>query len=1251
MSQTDCAHHVVEIIGDDGGREMELAAPRLQWGLQLRTLYRAGAQTAAYAEAELPLGWDLDADGLPQLADSRLRLPSFEEFRGHVEGLRRTLQDGHCRTAARGRLDLLERKFDLYRILNQDLEDHESQCGTVDLSGSCKVDLARLSTAVDAQTLVEYMRQQLDSEGGSGELGELVKRCGLTPASLSVDGLGLRPRASDTFHRFDIFSRRTQRVLPSANARPVAELLTTFLRHTNANGGRHFAELVRPILNGVKGMGDKTATVLEVPIKGAADSEWDVLAAWTRRERITFASSVRICASLPRLREIHDHFGQGLGSVADQLRRFFVPLWRATAARSGELHELLKHVDSLSMRTEEEAGVPELPGARPSELPAGLPLKSGAWQGRTPDAVFLYHFWVQLCRLNEFRRRQGLHVIALRLSCSELKNTDHLIAAYLLADSASHGSHLAQSPALTYLFYLSRFCLVQSPVADSARAGAPYQELPFPRLLRQGLCVSLATADPLHFHRTPRPLVEEYGAAVTGFKLSPADLCEVAANGLMGAPWAGNSEAQPVPAARRAFRQRTYTDELRILADSCRRLQNHSLAGISHRRLSDYKTHGHAQTEDYVGKLGRLDINGPPEEEGSALSVAADRIRELLELRRKYLGKAPAAPAAGRLAPADVLASAEERFAETGVFCSDGVSGQGPGLAEFVDDYATLCSVCVRAEVLSLAQRRLRMLDNKFGVHSSLHRLNEAGRDLFGRPVSIEDNRDFYRTTKVDTHVHMAAGMTASELLDFIRGKVEYQGDDVVHVRKEADGSRRVVTLREMMQKLGISDTSALTVDSLGVQADASVWERFDNFNAKYAPLGEATLRTLFLKTDTSTSTHDDILEGRYFAELCKKTFRRMNPSHFAENRLSIYGKSETEWERLSKWFSMHGMSSHKNKWIIQVPRLYATMKRQGQVRSFAHMLCNLFRPLWKASAEPERYPALDHFLRHISGFDSVDSEATFDLSLRAIPPQEWTGKDNPPYAYWLFFMWANIRSLNAFRASRGQSTLSFRPHCGEVGDFRHLAAAFLVADGISHGIELRQNPALQYLYYLARIPLALSPLSNNSLFLFLEQHPFPDFFRRGLYVSLSTDDPLFFHQTQEPLVEEYAVAGKLWRLSSTDLCEIARNSVTMSGFDDRQKAEWAGPLWALDSSAGNNSKLTSVPDLRVAYRFETYHDELVFLDRVRHTRGFTGTLRPVPRFMLTLEEEDELVPSLAEMRRRGSPPPAAPSPVPRARL
>lgn len=57
--------------------------------------------------------------------------------------------------------------------------------------------------------------------------------------------------------------------------------------------------------------------------------------------------------------------------------------------------------------------------------------------------------------------------------------------------------------------------------------------------------------------------------------------------------------------------------------------------------------------------------------------------------------------------------------------------------------------------------------------------------------------------------------------------------------------------------------------------------------------------------------------------------------------------------------------------------------------------------------------------------------------------------------------------------------------------------------------------PVLQYLYYLAQIGIAMSPLSNNSLFLNYHRNPLPEYLARGLIVSLSTDDPLQFHFTK----------------------------------------------------------------------------------------------------------------------------------------
>jgi AMP deaminase len=81
------------------------------------------------------------------------------------------------------------------------------------------------------------------------------------------------------------------------------------------------------------------------------------------------------------------------------------------------------------------------------------------------------------------------------------------------------------------------------------------------------------------------------------------------------------------------------------------------------------------------------------------------------------------------------------------------------------------------------------------------------------------------------------------------------------------------------------------------------------------------------------------------------------------------------------------------------------------------------------------------------------------------------------------------------------------------------------------------------------QVGLSVSPLSNNTLFVPLSDNPFPDFFKYGMNVTLSTDDPLQFHSTAEPLIEEYTVCKQLMKLSGTDLAEIARNRCVFGSF------------------------------------------------------------------------------------------------------
>lgn len=75
--------------------------------------------------------------------------------------------------------------------------------------------------------------------------------------------------------------------------------------------------------------------------------------------------------------------------------------------------------------------------------------------------------------------------------------------------------------------------------------------------------------------------------------------------------------------------------------------------------------------------------------------------------------------------------------------------------------------------------------------------------------------------------------------------------------------------------------------------------------------------------------------------------------------------------------------------------------------------------------------------------------------------------------------------------------------------------------------------------------------------------------------------------------MEEYSIAAQVWKLSAVDMCELARNSVVMSGFPHKIKQHWLGPNYTKEGAAGNDIARTNIPDIRLAFRHETMLDEL----------------------------------------------------------
>ncbi|EPY19670.1 AMP deaminase [Strigomonas culicis] len=1224
----------VVIDGDDGGVDMRQVHERIELALRLRTLYKREEETPSpELVAPLPNRITLTPDkGIYQISSHAVAdyyaLPSWEKFAVDVQKVRLTVGNSTCISACTHRLGIMQERSRMFFLLNAEIEEKHQlrKAGGVFANVTSVDNAVSLFKCADAQdlldVLVECCQKIPDApirlrDGRNSTLRELLTSYGISdPSRLSVEGLGWQPPPNERN-----FTEPSQ-----ADEELSAELRFTFL-HLNGMLSSRF--LKRYFQRAERPSHTPQAAEYRITVYGTYPEEVPQTAQTLLSNEMGPYQRSRWFLQLRMQQKAPDHYlVRNCATVQDQLDNVFLPLLKATIAP--KIGPNMPTAWFMSQLGGLEVDVPSDGPEVDFDESAAYPAETPCYQ-KMSTLYYLYYVYANLTVLNSLRRRQGFNTFQLRVRGSTM---DSATGGYLLADVITRATSMMNHSVLQYLCGLHRIGLTISPLCDSTMGTVPYQNNPLPNYFHRCLNVAIATEAPLLYHHSPNALREEHATAQKMFRLSPLDMTELARNSVVISSfpeevkqrWLGLNYSEGVTGnefqrsqvtnIRLAFREESWKLERSMLRDMYLNRVAERGAGLSRwHYLSNVQQVEYNTVLDARIRFPRTVLNGPQRLYKSM--EGATRVARALDLRTKYIWRPPSPwlwNTRKRDAEDDFQRKTETFNEDEWVYApSDAVfiaypkdaihawPRTLPTLDDFHKDLKELQDICRSAAVKEFAHKRLENLDHKFRLHLALNHANEAGTT----EERQSSNRDIYQATKVDTHIHMAAGMTPKQILQFVLRKFEENADDIA--MKKGD---EIITLGKLFTKTGI--TKNLTVDQLSVQADYTLFERFDNFNNRYNPMENGDLRSLMLKTD-------NFMNGRYFAELIHDVFAQYSRDQYtyAENRVSVYGINIKEWDKLSDWFATHGMTNKHNKWIIQVPRVYKVFRAQNVIGSFGQYLQNIFQPLWEASLHPAEHPTLHNFLKHVSGFDSVDNENTLDLPLNPISPWAWTSIENPPYNYYMYYLYANIRTINEFRALRGFSTFSLRPHCGESGSDEHLYGAFLCANSICHGINLRNDNAMQYLYYLAQVGLHVSPLSNNALFLRFLSNPFPEFFRRGLNVSLSTDDPMMFHQTQEPLIEEYSIAARVWGLSANDLCEIARNSVLQCGFDNDFKREAIGDRWYMSSSLGNDPLRTHLSDIRVAFRFETYHTEL------QHLEGCAG--REVERFMMTAKQEREI--------------------------
>ncbi|XP_016390065.1 AMP deaminase 2-like [Sinocyclocheilus rhinocerous] len=228
-----------------------------------------------------------------------------------------------------------------------------------------------------------------------------------------------------------------------------------------------------------------------------------------------------------------------------------------------------------------------------------------------------------------------------------------------------------------------------------------------------------------------------------------------------------------------------------------------------------------------------------------------------------------------------------------------------PDLQEYIADMTLMMALIINGPVKSFCYRRLQYLSSKFQMHVLLNEMKELAAQ------KKVPHRDFYNIRKVDTHIHASSCMNQKHLLRFIKRAMKKYPDEIVHT----EGGRGQ-TLMEVFENMNLTAYD-LSVDTLDTIADRNTFHRFDKFNSKYNPIGESILREIFIKTDNH-------IHGKYFGHIVKEVMSDLEESKYqnAELRLSIYGRSMDEWDKLALWAVSHSIYSDNVRWLVQIPRL-----------------------------------------------------------------------------------------------------------------------------------------------------------------------------------------------------------------------------------------------------------------------------------------------------------------------------------------
>ncbi|EDO15435.1 hypothetical protein Kpol_1027p9 [Vanderwaltozyma polyspora DSM 70294] len=534
-----------------------------------------------------------------------------------------------------------------------------------------------------------------------------------------------------------------------------------------------------------------------------------------------------------------------------------------------------------------------------------------------------------------------------------------------------------------------------------------------------------------------------------------------------------------------------------------------------------------------------------------------------------------------------------------------------PSFTDFKKDFEFLVKTIQSPVLNEISEKRLDYLLDKFELFQHLKSKTEI---LENKRVPY---RDFYNCRKVDRNFLLSGCVHRRQLCDFIWEKINNEPDRIVHKLK----SGKEISLLNIFE-FGCDPQENPSAVGLKVIDDEFLeWYQniyLGNYHLRPSDEAEKQFKGKQLKFYLLAKVFlefDNYMEGEYLAEIfIKYVINHLETNKYLLTQISVdfqFHKLEEKswWERFSNWIMKWRLVSYNVRWNVRISRIYTDLFNIGRVHTFENFLDIIFKPLFNKTLGNDIQ--LQYFLANICSLDLVventDAYIWKEFTEVCTKPSEWSAQgDNPPVAYYMYYIFEHLSKLNSIRHCQKQSTITLRSGCPSAksrtsqfgrtlffnDQVESLVCNLLLCNGgLLQGQPVWTAPApLQYLFYLFQIPVISSPLSSVSTIAteinplstefdmnLISNHqpsrdittiekrtyrknPFMKMFQLGMPVSLSCKSLLFNNSyTSEPIIEEYSVAASIYLLNAADLCELTRTSVLCSGYDGWYKKHWIG--------------------------------------------------------------------------------------------